>query len=76
MMRTPAIDPGSTTHHLSFPQVHRTARRASLDSVNTLSSPPFDCGYKGGRTPLGYPGAILLKNNVAFPPIDALLRAR
>ena len=76
MMRTPAIDPGSTTHHLSFPQVHWTARRASLDSVNTLSRSPLTEWLQGGRTPLGYPGAILLKNNVAFPPIDALLRAR
>jgi len=33
------------------------------------------CGHEGGRTPLGYPGATLLRNNVAFPPIDALLKS-
>jgi hypothetical protein len=76
-MCTPAIDPGSTTHHLChfLKFIGRLGVRP-WTAVDTLCRSPFDRvrrGQEGGRIPLGYLGAILLKNNVAFPPIDGLL---
>lgn len=77
MMRTPAIDPASPTHHLRHSL--KFAGRPDVrpwTAVMYCAGLPLTvvrCGHESGRTPLGYPDAIRSKNNVAFPPIDALL---